>query len=388
MGTRSVARVADLTIERIEALACSVPLKHAVSQGLGQAVKRDTVVVKVTTAGGLTGYGESYNGRAPLAVAQTVNTTLRDLVTGMDATQTVAIWDRFESRVLANHGTCAACVCSMSGIDMALWDIKGKALGLPLYRVLGGSADPVPAYAGGFALGYAEPSAVAGEALASVASGYRAVKLRLGDTVRSDIERTVAMRAAVGEDIALLADANCRYSVDDVRAVLPALTQARVGWLEEPFPPYQDRKWRAAAEIATVPLAAGENCYTRYDFQRLADAGCVSVVQPDLSRCGGITEALRIAALASAAGLPVCTHGCHTGLNMAASVHFLASIDNARYFEGDGSTDNPLRTRACSASYELGPDGTVTPLQGPGLGVEVDEDFVRAHPVTEGPAWR
>ena len=148
--------------------------------------------------------------------------------------------------------------------------------------------------------------------------------------------------------------------------MLPALTQARVGWLEEPFPPYQDRSWRAAAQIATLPLAGGENCYTRYDFQRLVDAGCVSVVQPDLSRCGGITDALRIAALASAAGLPVCTHGCHTGLNMAASVHFLASIDNAWYFEGDGSTDNLFRTRACSASYELAADGTVTPLEGPG----------------------
>jgi len=379
--------MSDLAIERVEALACSVPLKQAVSQGLGQAVKRDTVIVKITTKGGLTGYGESYNGRAPLAVAATVNTTLRDLFTGMDAAQTTAIWDRFESRVLANHGTCAGCVCAMSGIDMALWDVKGKALGLPLYRLLGGSADPVPAYAGGFALGYAEPAALAEEALASIAAGYSAVKLRLGDTVRRDAERAVAMRAAVGEDIALLADANCRYSVDDVRVMLPVLTEAGAGWLEEPFPPYQDRRWRAAAKIATVPLAGGENCYTRYDFQRLLDAGCVSVVQPDLSRCGGITEALRVAALASAADLQVCTHGCHTGLNMAASVHYLASIDNARYFEGDGSTDNPLRTSACSASYDLRPDGTVTPLEGPGLGVEVDEDFVRAHPVTEGPAW-
>jgi L-alanine-DL-glutamate epimerase-like enolase superfamily enzyme len=377
----------DLAITSVEALACSVPLKHAVSQGLGQAVKRDTVIVKVTTAGGLTGYGEAYNGRAPLAVAQTVNTTLRHLFTGMDAAATTAVWARFESRVLANHGTCAGCVCAMSGIDMALWDIKGKALGLPLYRLLGGTDAPVPAYAGGFALGYAEPAALAEEALASVAAGYRAVKLRLGDTLRTDIERTGAMRAAVGDGVALLADANCRYSADDVRTMLPVLTQAKVGWLEEPFPPYQDRRWRDAARIATVPLAGGENCYTRYDFQRLVDAGCVSVIQPDLSRCGGITEALRIAALASAAGLAVCTHGCHTGLNMAASVHFLAAIDNARYFEGDGSTDNPLRTRACSASYELRQDGTVTPLEGSGLGVDVDENFIRAHPVTEGPAW-
>ena len=379
----------DLAIASVAALPCSVPLKQAVVQGLGQATKRDTVIVKVTTADGLTGYGESYNGRAPLAVAQTINTTLRDLFTGMDAAATTEVWARFESRVLANHGTCAGCVCAMSGIDMALWDIRGKALGLPLYRLLGGSPRTVPAYAGGFALGYADPASLAEEALRQVALGYRAVKLRLGDTQVNDAERTVAMCAAVGSDVALLADANCRYSVDDVRAMVPVLADARVGWLEEPFPPYADRSWRAAAAIATpfLPLAAGENCHTRYDFQRLVDAGNVSILQPDLSRCGGVTEAVRIAALASAAGLPICTHGCHTGLNMAASVHFLASIDNARYFEGDGSTDNPLRTQACSASYELSPGGTVTPLEGPGIGVDVDEDFIRAHPITEGPAW-
>jgi len=380
--------MADLAIARIEAIGCSVPLRQTLVQGLGQAVKRDTVIVRVTTAGGLTGYGESYNGRAPLAVVQTVNTTLADLFTGMDATATTEIWQLFEDRVLANHGICAGCVCAMSGIDMALWDIRGRAAGLPLYRLLGGSAKPVAAYAGGFSLGYAPPAAVAGEALTCVRDGFRGVKLRLGDTVARDVERAVAMRSAVGDGIAILADANCRYSLDDVRAAMPALADAQVGWLEEPFPPYRDREYRDAARLARVPLAAGENCYTRYDFGRLIEQGAVSVLQPDLSRCGGITEAVRIAALASAAGLPVCTHGCHTGLNMAASVHFLASIDCARYFEGDGSADNPMRTQLCSASYELAADGTVLPLEGDGLGVEIDEDFLRAHPITEGAAWR
>src|SRR5215471_6745103 len=186
--------MADLAIARVEAIGCSVPLRQSVSQGLGQAVKRDTVIVRVTTADGLTGYGESYNGRAPLAVVQTVNTTLADLFTGMDATATNEVWRLFEDRVLANHGTCAACVCAMSGIDMALWDIRGKAAGLPLYRLLGGSSRPVAAYAGGFSLGYAEPAAVAAEAARCVWEGFRAVKLRLGDTLQRDMERTVAMR--------------------------------------------------------------------------------------------------------------------------------------------------------------------------------------------------
>jgi L-alanine-DL-glutamate epimerase-like enolase superfamily enzyme len=380
----------DLTIASVEALPCSVPLRQPVTQGLGSVSKRDTVVVKVTTGDGLVGYGESYNGRAPLAIAATVNTTLRDLFTGLDAAAPTAVWDVFERRVLANHGTCGACVCAMSGIDLALWDVKGKALGQPLYRLLGGASRPVPAYAGGFALGYAAPGAVAEEALGQVAAGFRAVKLRLGDTLTHDRERAGALRSALGPDVALLADANCRYSVDDVRAMLPVLAEAGAGWLEEPFPPYADRSWRAAAALAgpVLPLAAGENLYTRYEFQRLVDGGTAAVVQPDLSRCGGVTEAVRIAALASAAGLPVCTHGCHTGLNFAASVHYLASIENAWYFEADGSSDNPFRTTACSPAYALAADGTVLPLEGPGLGVEVDEDYLRAHPLTEGPAWR
>jgi D-galactarolactone cycloisomerase len=380
----------ELTIASVEALPCSVPLRQAVTQGLGSVTKRDTVVVKVTTADGLTGWGESYNGRAPLAIAATVNTTLRDLMTGLDAGAVTAAWDVFEQRVLANHGTCASCVCAMSGLDMALWDLAGKALDAPLYRLLGGSAREIPAYAGGFALGYAAPGAVADEALSQVAAGYAAVKLRLGDNLERDKERAVALRTALGPDVAMLADANARYSVSDVRAMLPVLAEVGAGWLEEPFPPYQDRAWREAGEIArdVLPLAAGENCYTRYEFMRLIDAGAVSVVQPDLSRCGGVTEAVRIASLASAAGLPVATHGCHTGLNFAASVHYLAAIENAWYFEADGSTDNPLRTVACSPSYTLSAAGTVTPLDGPGLGVDVDEDYLRAHPLTDGPAWQ
>ena len=220
----------DLLIASVEALPCSVPLRQAVTQGLGSVTKRDTVVVKVTTADGLTGYGEAYNGRAPLAIAATVNTTLRDLLVGLDAGSPTAAWDVFERRVLANHGTCAACVCAMSGVDMALWDLAGKALGVPLYRLLGGSPREVPAYAGGFALGYAAPGAVADEALAQVAAGYGAVKLRLGDAITRDTERAHALRAALGPDVALLADANCRYSVSDVRTMLPVLAEVQAGW--------------------------------------------------------------------------------------------------------------------------------------------------------------
>jgi D-galactarolactone cycloisomerase len=115
--------------------------------------------------------------------------------------------------------------------------------------------------------------------------------------------------------------------------------------------------------------------------------GAISILQPDLSKSGGITEVQRIAALASAWKLPINPHSSMTGLNMAATIHLLAAIDNAGYFEADVSAPNLFRDELVSTPYELAPDGTVAPLDGPGLGVEVDEDFLRAHPVIDGPSY-
>src|SRR5215218_49405 len=172
--------------------------------GIGQAVKRDAVVVKVTTENGLVGWGESHHGRAHTAIAKLIETTLSQLVLGMDATDAVGAWVKIYKFQLGSHGMGAACAMAMSGIDMALWDIRGKAAGWPLYKLLGGSAKPVPAYAGGVSLGYQPPEQLVDEARPHVEAGYRAVKLRIGDTVRDDISRMEAVREAFGGDLAIL----------------------------------------------------------------------------------------------------------------------------------------------------------------------------------------
>jgi L-alanine-DL-glutamate epimerase-like enolase superfamily enzyme len=136
----------DLRIKDVKAYPTSYPIPpgESVTLGIGRAVKRDAVVVKVTTEGGLIGYGESHHGRAHIAIAQLVNTTLRQLILGMSAADTVGCWNRIYSRQLASHGMGAACAMAMSGIDMALWDIRGKAAGWPLYKLLGGAQKPIP----------------------------------------------------------------------------------------------------------------------------------------------------------------------------------------------------------------------------------------------------
>jgi D-galactarolactone cycloisomerase len=136
--------------------------------------------------------------------------------------------------------------------------------------------------------------------------------------------------------------------------VMPGLDAHAVGWLEEPFPPHDYRSYRETKTFGRTPLAAGENHYTRFEFERLIAEGAVTILQPDLSKTGGITEALRIAAMASAHKLPIHPHTSMTGLNMAASIHFLAAIENAGYFEGDVSKPNRFRDELVSTARRAG----------------------------------
>ncbi|HUQ76046.1 MAG TPA: mandelate racemase/muconate lactonizing enzyme family protein [Burkholderiales bacterium] len=364
-----------------------IPQQNRVALGIGTAVKRDAVVVKVTTDEGITGWGEAHHGRAHTAVAKLIETTLRQLVLGMDALATNAVWEKLYRAQLASHGMGAGACLAISGIDMALWDIRGKALKIPLFRLLGGTLRAIPAYAGGVSLGYQPEAELVAEARKSLEQGYKAIKLRLGDSPARDIARLRAARKAFGDDLVILTDAYIGYQREDVRRVMPALDDIRAGWLEEPFPAHDYRSYREAKLLGRTPLAAGENHYTRFEFNRVIEDGAITILQPDLSKCGGITEALRIAALASSWKLPIHPHSSMTGLNHAATIHFLAAIDNGGYFEGDVSRANRFRDELVSNPGEIDRDGNVWPLEAPGLGLEVNEEFLCAHPAIEGPGY-
>ncbi|WP_198377236.1 mandelate racemase/muconate lactonizing enzyme family protein [Neoroseomonas rubea] len=377
-----------MKIVDVRAFPTSFPLPAGGPRlGIGQAVKRDAVMVKVTTEDGIVGWGESHHGRAHTAVAKLIETTLRQLILGMDAFDTTGINARIYKYQLASHGMGAGCAMAMSGIDMALWDAKGKALNLPLYKLLGGAARPVPAYAGGVALGYQPPAQLIDEAGPHIEAGYRALKLRVGDTVKDDIARMEAVRDAFGKEMAILTDANIGYSIDQVRQVMPEMDRLNIGWLEEPFPAHDHHCYAQARGYGATPLAAGENHFTRYEFTRVLEDGVITIWQPDLSKCGGITEAMRIAGMASAFKIPIHPHSSMTGVNQAASIHFLAAIENGGYFEADISVANRFRDELGSTPWTIGADGNVRPNEAPGIGVEVDERFLEAFPAIEGPGY-
>jgi L-alanine-DL-glutamate epimerase-like enolase superfamily enzyme len=368
-------------------LSYRLPEGKTVTMGVGSTLKRDAIVVRVETSEGLTGYGEAHPGRSPGAVTSLIHNTLAPMLVGMAATDVVGAWQRVHRMQLASHGLGAGAALALSGIDMALWDIRGKAAKMPLYELLGGSRRRLRAYAGGISLGYQPKQSLADEAAEYVARGYRALKLRLGDNAKDDIERAVHVRDALGQDIDILADANAVYTMADARRVLPVLAEIHAGWLEEPFACNDFASYREAAKITPlVPLAAGENHYTRFEFAQLLEAGAVQVWQPDLSKCGGITEGVRIAAMASAWRIPIHPHSSATGLNHAATLHFMAATENAGYFEACVSKFNPFRDMF-GATFEIGADGCVTPPQGHGLGVEVDESIFEKYPSIDGPGY-
>ncbi len=379
-----------MRIVKLEAIPISfpVPENKSVRLGIGRSVKRDSVLVRVETDDGVIGWGEAHHGRAPGAIARLIDTTMRELIINHDVLDINGIWSKVYKMQISSHGMGAASVLALSGIDLALWDIRSQVMHQPLYRLLGGAPRKIKAYAGGIALGWQDPNSLADEALGHIANGYRALKLRVGDTAEKDIARVKAVRKAVGSEIDILVDANTNYTLQDIRKVMPSFDEAGVSWLEEPFPPQDRKAYGLARTLGRVPFAAGENHYTRYEFATLLDDGDVQFIQPDLSKAGGVTESLRIAAMASAYKLTINPHTSATAINMGNTIHFLSAIDNPGYFEGDVTSLNPFRDEMMDKpAYQLDKDGCVGPYEGIGIGMKINLDFVKAHPLIDGPCY-
>ncbi len=378
----------DLKIRSLTAtpLSYALPKTRVVRHGIGAAVKRDTVIVKVETECGVVGYGESHHARSPTAIAELVNTTLRHLVVGQSAMDIVDVWRSVFDKQMASHGTGAAAYIALSGVDQALWDAKGKYLGQPVAHLLGGGCKPLLAYAGGVSLGFQPVESLKEEVAGLVARHFKVIKMRFGEGLKADLERLAAVRDAF-PDLRILVDCNSNYTFDDARKAIPALEAAQVEWLEEPVTASDHRSYRRLKELTSVPLAAGENHYGRAEFARVIEDGAIQVLQPDLSKCGGITEVLRIAHLASAWRLALHPHTSASGLNQAATLHLLSAIDNPGLYEADAAVDNPFRDVICTPTAQVAADGTVTCSDRPGLGIEVDEQAMARFAAIPGPGF-
>jgi len=328
----------------------------------------DNVLVEIGTDEGLTGI--AYLWCFGKERARALEALVHDLfghVQGMDASALAAVNARLwrEMNFLGRSG---AVLIAASAIDTALWDIAGKRVGLPLWRLLGGSDRPIRAYAGGFFL--SDPiEAIREEAAARVAEGFTAVKMRCGAaSVAEDVERVATVRAVVGPDVDILVDVVQGWTVERALKVGRAISEFGITYIEDPIA-FDDIEGMALlARQLDVPIAAGENDYGRSGFRRLIEARAVDIAMIDLQRAGGISEWMKIAAMVEAWAMPVVPHVFHE-----ISVHMLAALPSAPFLEYM-SWWEPL--------FESGPRleaGAMRPPNAPGLGLAFNEEFIARH---------
>lgn len=378
-----------MKITDIETIALTFPHPkgHRWVKGEISSVGWDQVIVRVHTDEGLSGIGEAYHLKNPFAVRATIEYSLKPLLIGADPLDTGKIWSRLFERTVQLG---SAAIAAMAGIDTALWDIKGKALNQPVYKLLGGAnVREIPLYTGGHVLGWRDLDDLddlVGEAERYVKQGFRALKVRGGRGLpnRGDIESVKALRKAFGDDTAILVDVNSEYG-DYTSALRMAkeLEEYKLYWLEDPFKftiHYHNEETARLSRAGIVPISTGGNVYGRFSIKRIIDHGGVDYVMANVSKAGGITEVQRIISLVDAWNLKYSPH-CDGGLNALANFHLFASAPphithNVFHewdpvFPYDALLENPPEIR----------DGKAIVPDRPGLGSELRKDVEKEFPL-------
>lgn len=342
-------------------------------------------LVQVTTDDGVTGVGECIVRRAPEVVTTIVDRLLAPLVIGRDPWDVEGLWDEMLALLRRWGHSRGFVVEAMSGIDTALWDLLAKSVGKPLYKFLGGAGrDRVPCYVS--KVYFDDIAAMAEEARAQVAQGFRAVKVQIGWPAshggdRADVATVRAIREAVGPDVALMLDANGAYDAGTAIRVGRQLEEMNVTWLEEPVPADDLEGYAHVRRAIRIPLAAGETEFGLFGFRDLIARGGVDILQPEVARIGGITPARRLWALAHTHNLRIAPHtGFSGGVAHLAALHLAAATPNFMTYEYMGTryVENPLR-EIFTQPFPVPREGTLEVPHAPGLGLEVDPEALHRY---------
>ncbi len=318
-----------MKVVAVETRPVTLRLPQPLGSALGQIDRFGVILVTLRTDQGITGENLIFtlNDRRTKVLRQMVD-DLADVIVGHDAGHIAGFWAR-AWRSINFLGHKGVAVVGISAIDGALWDALGKAAGLPLYRLLGGAQDRVPAYhSGGLWLSLSTDELVE-QAGRFVAQGFRAIKMRLGQPdPADDVARVRAVREAVGPGVALMADANQGLNEAQAIRLGRQLEAFGLAWFEEPLPAWDlDGLARVAAALDT-PVASGETEYTRYGFRRMIELRSADILMPDLQRVGGVSEFMRVGHMAEAHDIAVSSH-----LFPETSVQVLGALSNASYLE-------------------------------------------------------
>jgi D-galactarolactone cycloisomerase len=366
-------------ITRVTAHVLEAPLKEPFRWSVNFTDKRSTCIVEIATDDGVEGWGECFGpGRLNAAIVQAYGAIL----VGEDPLRTEAIWQALYDK-LRDQGQKGLAITALSGIDIALWDIKGKHFGASVAQLMGGPLrTSVEAYATGtYRRGNADPLGYIVEEVAGYrAEGFLGVKLKIGFGVKQDAALVRAVRKAIGPDCKLMLDANHAY--DTVEAVqLGHLAAAEdITWFEEPVVPEDLASYREVRARQPIPLAGGECEYTRWGFRQVFESGAIDIVQPDTCAAGGLSECKKIADMAAAFGVRYVPHVWGTAVGLAAALQLIAVLPHTPprleprepLLEFDRS-EHPFRQAVVAEPLEH-TAGWVAIPNGPGLGIAIDRD--------------
>lgn len=364
------------------------PVAHELGAGEGYGsssgirTSRTATIVRLETDTGLVGWGEAAG--PPQSLRAIITEVLLDRVIGMDPFEVAGLHDELfaSSYHYAQNGLV---VHGLSGVDIACWDLMGKATDRSISELLPGKPrSTVNAYASTMYF-YADSRDPVPLLREVKEAGYAGVKIKIGRGVENDIERVALARETLGDEIALMVDANANYRVDQAVRSATAISQFDVGWYEEPVSPADTHGYTETRSRVNVPIAGGEAHSGPFELGGLMENRCVDIIQPDVCMCGGITQAKHTAAMASGKAIGVTPHNWMSGIGLAASLQFASilpcypstpgTIDEL-LFEWD-QAENPLRTEIVESSIEP-EQGTITVPSGPGLGVEPDKSALES----------
>ena len=370
-----------MKISNVQAIVLKLPEISSAADGT-----QDDLIIIVETDEGITGYGEvdtsPYVGKAVVDAYMSHGTCygLREVVTGTDPFDYEQTWNDMYDKTYY-YGRTGPAMHVMSGIDMALWDIMGKATGKPVHKLLGGSyTGKVRAYAS--ALMPENADEVKRMVENYVSQGYTAIKFGwgpLGYDVHFDINLIKAARKAAGDNVEIMIDIGKRYRLKPAMYVAKALEQLNIYWLEEPLPAEDYAGYKRLTESTTMRIATGEEESGRLAFARLINETHIDVVQPDVSRCGGLTEAKKIATLAADKNILCVPHAFKTGVLVAATIQLIAAIPHAPFLEFS-VTESAIRKQLLANPF-VQKDGFVDVPQLPGLGIELNPEVIRKYGV-------
>lgn len=368
----------DARITDVRCTIVRLPVVRPIGDGC-----QTVAIVEVDTNIGITGLGEAHTN--PLVTKSIIDSPmchsstngLRNVLVGENPFDIQHLWDKMRAATLI-FGRRGAGVHAISAVDIALWDILGKACGLPIWRLLGGRSRSIDVYASDLS-----PASLDGAietAKRHVDSGYPAVKFgwgQLGGNRKNDAQFVKEIRKTVGDDIDIMVDLGLPTSFDNARYLSDAFADDGVFFLEEPLAPDDIDGYRKLVDYSPTPIATGEKDDTLAPFIELIDRGGLNIIQPDVARVGGISEALRILHYAEAKRVAVIPHCWSTDILVAATLQIISVSSLTPYLEFN-VTDNPIRRNLCAVPF-VPQDGRIAPTEKPGLGVELNRDFVEEY---------